>query len=213
MAIRPNEERENKHILVLGKSGSGKTYWLKHLPMVKRRGVRLLVWDPYESHDCIYFHDRRQFAKHVAMAVKAGRGFRLGLSVHPTPEAFEWFCRIAWAALDGSKETVIIVEELGDVSRPGKAGQEWGRLVRVGRKFGAVLLPVSQRPQEIDKTLFTQVSRVWCGLVSAYDQPYVEKHLGLERGALGTIKPGSFEFVLTDGHHHQWGGPKKKITL
>ena len=214
MAIHPNESKANRHCLVLGKSGSGKTYWLKHQPLLKRRGVRLLVWDPYESHDCAYFRDRRQFARHVALAVKSGRGFRLGLSVHPDPEAFEWFCRIAWAALDGRRDTVIMVEELGDVSKPGKAGQNWGQLVRVGRKYGAILLAVSQRPQEIDKTLFTQVARVWCGLVSSYDQAYCERHIGLPRGALGQIKPGSYEFVLSDGHSHKWGGPKKrKITL
>ncbi len=213
MAIHPNEKRENKHTLAIGQSGSGKTYWLSHHPWVKRRGVRLLVWDPYESHDVHYCRKRAEFARQVAAAVKSGKGFRIGLAVEPTEQSFEFFCRVAWAALDGRKETIIMPEELGDVTRQGKAAPAWGRLVRVGRKYGVVLMPTTQRPQEIDKTLFTQVSRVWCGLVSAYDTAYVERNTGLDKGSLKQITPGSYKFVYVHGHSQQWGGPGKKVKI
>ena len=89
MAIYPNEKRENKHTLAIGQSGSGKTYWLSHHQWVKRRGVRLLVWDPYESHNVHYYRKMGDFARQVSAAVKSGKGFRLGLAVNPSEKAFE----------------------------------------------------------------------------------------------------------------------------
>jgi hypothetical protein len=214
MAIRPNEDLENRHILVIGQSGSGKTYWLKAHPWTKGAYKRVIIWDPYESHKAHYAKSLPQFGRMLSGALKSKKGFRVGLSIHPDPAAFEQFCRMVWAAADGSKETYVIVEELGDVSKPGKAGQNWGQLIRVGRKYGLILMPVTQRPQEIDKTLFTQVSRVWCGLVSAYDRPYVERNLGLTRGALESIVPGSYKHVYVHGPSVQWGGPgSKKVKL
>lgn len=210
MAKNPKESRSNKHTLAMGISGAGKSYWLANHPWVKKSGVKMLVWDPYQSHDCHYIESRAKFAKEVSQALKSRRGFRLGLSVHPTPDNFEWFCRVVWASLDGSRETVVMVEELADVARPGKAGPNWGQLIRVGRKYGAVLLVATQRPQEIEKTLFTQVSRKWAGLVSPYDSTYVEKHLGLERGSLQGIEPESYKFAYVHGSNVQWGGPKMK---
>ena len=214
MAINPNDDLKNRHTLVIGQSGSGKTYWLKRHKWLKgKRGKRVIIWDAYESHEAHYARSLSEFARMLAGAMRSGKGFRIGLAVHPTQAAFEQFCRMVWAALDGSKETFVLVEELGDVAKPGKASQNWGQLIRVGRKFGAILLPVTQRPQEIDKTLFTQVSRIWCGLVSAYDRTYVEKYLDLERGSLATIEPESYRFVYKHGHKVQWGGPRKPVTV
>lgn len=210
MAKSPKEARENKHSLAMGISGAGKTYWLINHPWIKKRGVRLLVWDPYESHDVFFCRSRAQFARELKAAAASGRGYRLGLAVHPTPAAFEWFCRCAWAVLNGRRETVILVEELADVAKAGKAGPDWGRLIRVGRKYGAVIMAATQRPQEIEKTLFTQVSRMWAGLVSPYDQTYVERNLGLERGAMRGIEANSYRFAYVHGSSVQWGGPKMK---
>ena len=141
-----------------------------------------MVWDAYESHDVHYAKALPEFGKKLGAAVRANKGFKLGLSINPTIENFEMFCKMVWLAADGQKELIVVVEELGDVASAGKATQHWGQMVRVGRKYGLVLFAVTQRPQEIDKTVFTQVSRVWVGLVAAYDMNYVEKTQGLKRG-------------------------------
>lgn len=210
MASNPNESLTNRHALAIGKSGSGKTYWLKRHPDVRRAaGRRLLVWDPYQSHDCHYQEDKRAFARHVANAVKQGRGFRLGLSMQPSQDNFEFFCQCAWIALDGAKQTTVLIEEANDVTQPGKARAHWGQLIRVGRKFGAVIMVATQRPQEIDKTIFTQTDSQWVGLVSGYDRAYVEKYLDLERGLLNSIEPNSYRYVMKRGADIVWGGPKQ----
>lgn len=211
MAVNPVESNENRHSLFIGQSGSGKTYTMANHPWVTRRGARVIVWDPYESHRATYFSSQRGFARALAGALKSGKGFRIGLSVQPTQAAFEFWARCYWASLDGTKTTIGLVEELADVAQPGKALPAWGQCIRVGRKFGAVIMAATQRPQEIDKTLFTQASRKWCGYVAAYDQPYCERHVGLERGALATIEPETYEYFYIHGPNITRGGPKKPI--
>lgn len=213
MAINPNEELENNHLLAIGKTGSGKTFFLKNHPLVKKRGARVVVWDPYESHDCIYSKSLSAFGKNLSSALKSGKGFKIGLSVNPTTQAFEKFCQMVWVASNGKKPLVVIVEELADVAKAGKASPFWGQMVRIGRKFGLILLPATQRPQEVDKTVFTQVSRVWVGLVSPYDHAYVEKSTGIEKGALSKIKPNEYHHYLVHGNDIQHGTPRKKVKI
>lgn len=213
MAINPNDELENQHCLAIGKTGSGKTHFLKHHPKVKKRGSRVAIWDPYQSHDCHYAATTANFGNNLAQALRSGKGFKLGLSVNPTLEAFEKFCQMLWIASDGKKPIVVIVEELADVAKAGRASQFWGQMVRVGRKYGLILLPATQRPQEVDKTVFTQVSRVWVGLVSPYDHAYVEKSTGIEKGGLSKIEPNSYHHYLVHGSDIQYGTPQKKVKL
>ena len=211
MPINQNDDRPNLHTIVLGQSGSGKTYWLKHHPLVKKRGARVIVWDPYETHEVHYSKTRADFAREAAAALRSRKGFKLGLSVNPTEQGFEYFNRVAWTLADGRKTLVVVIEELADVTGSGKAKGTFSQLIRVGRKYGVVVMAATQRPQEIPKTLFTQVSRKWCGYVDPFDRTYCERHMGLDRGSLGTIAPGSYQFAYLRDGKHAWGGPRKKV--
>jgi len=216
MAKRPSDDIPNRHTLAMGQTGSGKTHFIKNHPWLKGAGKRVIFWDVYESHKGVHYSKTvPELARHLARAIRGGKGFKLGIgsAVDPTKENYQNFCRVVWEALDGNRETFIIIEELADVTGIGKARGAWGQLIRVGRKYGAVLIPTTQRPQDIDKTLFTQVSRIWCGLVAGYDRVYVEKHLDLERGALASIEPESYRCVYKHGSALQWGGKRKKITV
>lgn len=212
MAINPNEELKARHALFIGQTGSGKSWRMARHPLVKRRrGNRVIMWDPYETHDAHYIRSKATFAREVARAVRSGKGFRLALAVDATPAAFEFWANVAWAALDGNKPTALMVEELADVAKPGKAGPAWGKCIRVGRKFGGVVIAGTQRPQEIDKTLFTQCQRKWCGWVDDYDQPYCERNLGLEKGALARIAPESYAFWYVNGNRKMHGTAKTAL--
>ena len=77
MPINPNEDLENNHMLYIGKSGSGKTYNLRQHPEVKKRGAQVIVWEPYESHDCHYAKSIPAFGRLLGQAVKCGKGFKI----------------------------------------------------------------------------------------------------------------------------------------
>jgi len=206
MPVNSNEDHLNRHVLAMGKSGSGKSYWMMSHRLVKQSD-RVIVWDPYQTHNVKYYSSLKEFARVIHSCIKKKQKLRIGLSVNPTKENFEFFCRCIWSLADGNVETVVLVEELADVSRSGGATGTWGNIIRVGRKYGLVIMAATQRPQDIDKTLFTQVAKMWCGYISNYDQPYVERNLGLKPRTLSQIKKESYHHVLSDGDQWEWGKP------
>lgn len=152
----------NRHHVVVGASGSGKSSWLRSLPeLAKAR--RFIAWDPDQDHKCHHCTSRAEFARTLKGAVASGKPFRVGLCIDPTPANFEFFCRCVWAIASADALVHCVVEELADVTTSGKASATWGQMIRRGRKYGLVLYAVTQRPAEIDKTTYSQCVNRWCG--------------------------------------------------
>lgn len=185
----------NRHAMVIGASGSGKSSWIKRCETV-RSASRLLIWDPDEEYTIPHAKTLQQAR---AVASRAGFGpLRLGVTLQPTRDAFEWFCRLAFSLCHAAAPLVVIVEELADVAGSGKASPAWGELVRKGRKYGAILVAASQRPQEIDKTIFSQVENHWCGrLRTDADRRYMSQTIGVPVEDLQTLGP--CEYFLKSG--------------
>lgn len=166
MAKNPNPKQPNEHTLYLGKSGSGKSQALKQNKAAPGRGVRCLLWDCSHDHEkgTTYYSNRLAFMKAVAKADKSGRGFRIGWDGESDPADFEWWAGIVWAVLDGNKPTYVIIEELARcVETVGRAAPNLRKLYNEGRKYGARIHAVTQRPQEIPKTVYDQTERFWVG--------------------------------------------------
>ena len=198
MAVNPNTRHDNRHAIYIGCSGSGKTQALKQNPHLKK-AKRVLLWDIDQDHKAVRFESRAAYARALLSALKSGKGFRLAYSGADTNANFEWFCRLAWAALDGDKETVVVVEELADVSPSvAKATPEFGRILRKSRKFGGVLLMTSQRGQEIPKTAYNQVSATYVGQQKGGDIAKVAKDLGLPVDAVAGLQKLTF-WMVTQG--------------
>lgn len=163
MARNPDNKRPNKHTLVLGTSGSGKTRWLtKNADIAQCH--RVLLWDPEHDHYALHCQTRAEFVRTVKAALVSGKKFRIAYEPHiVTPEEFDWWCSIVWAVLDGDHDTAVIVEEIADVVKAGSAPINWGFLTRKGRKYGLRLFPVSQRPQQVDKTTVGQCPYKFAG--------------------------------------------------
>ncbi|WP_419810686.1 hypothetical protein [Bacterioplanoides sp.] len=167
MAKNPNPSLPNRHTFYSGVSGSGKSQALKQNPDFPKTGVRCLIWDHSNDHakGTRYYSNKNQFIDAVKKAVKSGKGFRIGWNGESDPAAMEWFCAVAWAILDGGKPTYIILEELAAaVETVGRASPNMRRLFNEGRKYGAVLHPVTQRPQEIPKTVYDMCAIFWVGM-------------------------------------------------
>lgn len=138
---------------------------------------RLLVWDPLGewSEKCHLKRCSSIRALHalVVADLKAGAGFRAAytgpiwtadakgkqLSLFPS------FCALAWVWLK-SKPGVLVVEELSDVTTPGKAPIQWGEILRKGRHMGAMVYALTQRPAESDKTIVGNAALIHGGLQS-----------------------------------------------
>lgn len=66
---------------------------------------------------------------------------------------FEVFAKLAWVWMRAGSGRVLVVEELADVTAPGKAPAAWGEIVRKGRHQGGRIYALTQRPAESDKTI------------------------------------------------------------
>lgn len=107
----------------------------------------------------------------------ASARMRYSVRVPVTKANFEAFCRLAWVWLRNAPGT-LVVDEVADVTTPGKAPAAWGEIARKSRAFGAEVYVTTQRPQECDKTAQGNAMVYHCGRMSDEDdQRYVARRL------------------------------------
>lgn len=150
--------RENTHEYVMGGTGSGKSYYIKSQ---LKKARRVLVFDPDDEYGEIAGMQTAYTASELLRLVTlAGSSKALKVRfVANGVKAFDFVCATSfvWA------NHVLVVEELADVTTPSKASDNWGKVLRRGRKRGIKIMAASQRPAEADKTIFTQVNKLRCG--------------------------------------------------
>lgn len=162
---------------IVGSSGSGKTAWLKQQIA---KSSRLLVWDiegQYTENTKAVF-SKEQLAKAIQEPT-----VRISYQAKSLDDFDYWArCAFVFARL-GSENGVmsdIVAEELADVTSPAKAPPGWGMLVRRGRKYGANIYGITQRPAESDKTLFGNASVIHCcAMQRANDRVYMARELDI----------------------------------
>lgn len=193
MAINPNTAWNNQHSLYLAASGGGKSQAIKQNKAIPSRGARVVAWDVDEDHNVKHYFDKTSFARALLGGCRSGRGFRIGYAGVCDIAHFEWFCKLVFAALDGNVSTHIIIEELADVSPSiGKASQNFGQLLRRGRKYGAIIHAASQRGTEISKTVFTQSAVHWVGVQEGSDIDRMARLCAVEPSKIAALKPLEF---------------------
>jgi len=193
MAVNPDTRHSNENTLYLACSGGGKSQAVRQNRAIPYRGARVLLWDIDEDHRAHRFDNLDHYRRAVIAGIRSGQGFRLAYTGPDTVEAFELWCRIAWAALDGRTKTFCIIEELADVSPSvAKATPEFGRLLRKGRKFGAKLHITSQRGAEIPKTAYTQCPIKWIGQQEGADVAKMAAIAGVGPEQISALKPLQF---------------------
>jgi len=153
-------------ILVAGSRGSGKSGWTIQETEVE---PRLLVWDsvgewsraglvrPAPTLEQLHALIVADLAQPTPM--RAGYTGRIS-DVH-----FEAFCRLSMVWMKAAPGAVVI-EELADVTSPGKAPPAWGELVRKGRHYGGSIYALTQRPAESDKTIAGNADIIHTGRLS-----------------------------------------------
>lgn len=164
MAVNPSTARSNLNTCYVACSGFGKSQALGNNPAIPKSKARVVLWDIDHDHKAQHFEQKTAYIRALRAALRSGKGFRLAWAGRCDQDTFEWWCRVVWSALDGNRETFIIVEELADVSpNSGKASRWWGQVNRRCRKYGGILHWTTQRSQEVSKTAFDQAAVKYIG--------------------------------------------------
>lgn len=181
---------DGRGVVVTGASGSGKTAWTMQQV---RSAKRLLVWDstggwsrdgevtPTLSIQAIGAIVREDIGK--------GRPMRIGYIGPVTKEHFAAFCRLAWVWLRIAPRSVLVVEELADVTTPAKAPAEWGAITRKARQFGSDWFAITQRPAESDKTGIGNCAMVHAGRMNLEaDEVYMARVLRVPAAQVAALQ-------------------------
>lgn len=198
MAILPDVSLRNRHVLVLARSGGGKSQVLRQGLDMPGPGARVLLWDTAGEHRAQQYETKAGYLGAVRRAIAQPRGFRLAFTGGTGPECFEWWCRVVWTALRGDRITWAIAEELSAVcTSAAKAGPEAARLMNQGRKFGLVFVGTSQKPQEIAKTYYDQTAVKWIGPQIGANGPRLAREIGVSADDVAGLQ--ELEFFRFDG--------------
>jgi len=163
----PRRRADGEAFLVCGSRGSGKSGWTRQ----QCEGAeRLLVWDSVGewSRDGLVKPVRSLQQLHDLITTDlANPGpFRYGYTGPVNSKTFNTFCKLAFVWMKAAPGGVLVVEELADVSSPGKAPEGWGEIVRKGRHYSGSIYGLTQRPAESDKTLAGNADVIHCGRLS-----------------------------------------------
>lgn len=187
LARRPDGEL----VVVVGAPGSGKTLYVMR---AAARTARLLVWDSHldwSAHGCTPLATIADLARACASVDP----MQLAYTGPVARAEFERFSRVALAWLKLAPGG-IVVEELADVSPPGKAPGAWGELIRWSRKLGGTLYAITQRPQESDKTVFGNAHRIICHAPGEEgDCLYMARRLGVDVARISALDRTRCEYL------------------
>jgi hypothetical protein len=180
-----NPSRAADIFFACGAPGSGKSYAIK-AELERRDPPRLIVIDP----DGEYVNDGGVLHDSLSDVLKATGYATFRTRLRPSFERrvaehqFDIVCRLVrWHADPQPGQAlppavgpvVFVVDELADYVGPSfrDAPESWQWLIRRGRKYGVSLLAASQRPAQIDKTLFDLASTIRTGRLNNADSQRV----------------------------------------
>lgn len=154
-------------VAAIGASGSGKSLWVKQT-FLSPAPERLIIFDYKREHV-----QETVIQGSIQNLIAAVRKPRFRVVFQPSFDAkqlayqFNVFCA---AALEAGNATVL-VEELGVVTRPNFAPEQWKRLCVTGRQYRTTqgvlshmrVIATAQRPAMIDKDFFGNCTLVHAG--------------------------------------------------
>jgi hypothetical protein len=117
---------------------------------------------------------------------------------------FELFCGLAWVWLRGPNgaNNTLVVEELSDVTSPGKAPRSWGAIARKDRYEGGYVIAITQRPAESDKTILGNCALIHCGRMNTHrDRKYMAEILDVGVDQVEALQ--DLEYLHRDMRTHQ----------
>ena len=209
--------RDGEAIFVVGSRGAGKTEWVMQQT---HKATRLLVWDSLQQWSkrglVQPVYSIQQLRDAVVTDLQRPGRFRIGyagpirITIPRRPPLrpvqvpmFDPFCRIAWAWLRKRAGAPLVVEELADVTQPGKAPDAWGEIVRKSRhQAGSKVFALTQRPAESDKTIAGNCDLLPGGRLSnPDDRKSLSKYLDVPGADISALQP--LQWIERDMRTHR----------
>lgn len=139
-----------------------------------QRTAQLLVWDTVGEWSRRRVVTPVHTLRELHAAIVSNANIRVGyvgpistLDERGRPVSlFPIFCQLAWVWMRCGRGRILVIEELADVTSPGKAPAAWGEIVRKGRHEGGSIYALTQRPAESDKTIAGNADVIHCGRLS-----------------------------------------------
>jgi len=186
--------------LVSGQSRSGKSFWTAQRVA---REPRLLVWDSMREFSLDYRCREVRTPAELHRVALSSAPARIGYAVPVSAGSFDTFCRLAWVWLRvnarAGHSVAIVVEEMADVTTPGKAPPAWGEIVRKGLRFGPRIYALTQRPAESDKTVVGNANLLHChAMARADDARYMARELRVDPARVDALRLDRFEWLELD---------------
>lgn len=208
MATNPDGSRKSGHTLIIGTTGAGKSQCCKNL--IPNRGIRFIAFDPEGEHPAQGFDSFPAFCRELIKADRSGKNYRLAYTGAKSDKDFERFCKAVWDVLDGRKDTHILLEEVAQFTRSsGVALDEYGNLLRRGRKYGAIVYTIGQRAAEIPSTARQQSPIRYVGVVDGEaDAKSAAKFADVTAQTLLDIEPDTLTF-----YKKVTGKPAEKVKF
>jgi hypothetical protein len=176
--------REGRLYAVAGASRSGKSVWTAQRVARERR---LLVWDLLAEWSQRYRCRRVGTFDELVAALE--RRERVAFHAPDMVETFGTFCELAWCWLRLAPGS-LVVEETAAVTSPGKAPPAWGRVLRMGLRYGVDIYALTQRPAESDKTAFGNASMLHAGRATTpSDRRTLAEYLDVPVERVAALKP------------------------
>ncbi len=223
MPINRNGSHPNRHRLILGVSGAGKTQACKNL--IPQKG-RFIAFDPEGEHSRDHrlgagqgklepgeawgFERFQDFCRELIQADKSGKQFRLSYTGARSGEDFAKFCRVAFDILDGNVITEILLEEVPQFTRGGgPAETEFKNLLNRSRKYGGIVTVVGQAPAEVSTTARNQCKHRFIGLMDGeHDAKAASRLISVPETEISAIQPDTLTFF-----EKKSGIPAEKIQF
>ncbi|RQW61027.1 helicase HerA domain-containing protein [Vibrio viridaestus] len=201
-----------EHKYVIGASGSGKSYHVKELIKALRR---VLIWDADDEYGEVPNVIKVQTPSELMALIESEQDAIIRYVPNSlTPKLVEkQFDFVSLAAFVWGN-CAYVAEEIADVTTPAKAVGGWGKVLRRGRKRGVTVFPVTQRPAEADKTVFTQVAKIRAGRLDGEgDIARVANNMRVPKEMLSQL--GELEYIELDRRTGQLIAGKKQryVTL
>lgn len=147
-------------VAVMGSTGCGKSTMVKAV-FLKKSDRRRVIWDYKREYGADYGDLITESLEEVIQALKNPTFrivFRPSFDDSLRVKQFDLFCKALWHA--GNLK--VLIEELGLVTTAQRAPAGWKQLSCTGRSQGVYIIATSQRPGQVDKDFWDNVSEIFC---------------------------------------------------